>query len=1122
MIVCRDLTWSPCRLLCVPHATHRVTQLHVSGHIHSRCIEHESPPRHGRRQAWSWTQQPRGLALALQGTRLTELLCGCFAASRAAANYCTCSSGDQQRSMLNSFDQESFEQEDVVDASKPASKAATKRAKGEAKRAKAKAAEKEQGKPSTAPSGMFNSADQQDAFEQEGVGDKAVGKAKPKRVKLAESKKAKPTGKLREAQLARAGSSDSFEQEAGAVDTAGATTGVKDVVVHGLGRGEGTLQAEAALRQLFEEHGTIAQVLIRHRASAAEKERIASGETADQHLASLRAVAQQKFDEVDQDGSGQVDRRAMRLVMAGLGMHLNRAYIDEAIEKIGPDTDQKITFEEFFQWYRTQRQSVNASYAVISYKQSEGARACLQAYKAGTFPPALWVEPFDMKKAAGSHGKMVQIAMELQAVQQTFDGKPQGFKPSNIFSILEMDGRVGVLHDNLVPTPLKDFLMLSISPKHPWRMRWDIGVLVVVIWSSLTVPFAAAYMPDGQSGWADVLVDLIFYADICLNFFTGYDEGYQVIMEKKKIVNHYLTGWFMLDLVATVDWELVGSTFRGDSDEQMPMWVKMLAMIKVTRLLRASRLIDKITADWTTHSGLIDAIKFAVYVTVVAHLLACFFSLLPVLVANLPECDENKEMTAMVVACITSMGDPDACGDLNPSDGIGWHHFEQCRQMGWAQQQGNEAICIPKLCAEPEQGKPYEINYDLVGYEDLGNTCYEFSYGFMGVERLKTRIKDADGEWLVPWEMTPEQEADFLLRAWNTSYMQLPLTDPNYQKAPLCMSPWRRYIDALYWSLTTMTTIGYGDRGPKTELELTYTLFAEVFGLAFFALLLAQIDNVARVLSMKAQAIRDDKDGVLQFLKQRQLETTLVSDVVRYMNFRSNSLSGNAYIEDDLRFHHLSETLKRRIREAVYIPRLKRVCFFGLNDTVDPEEQMVESLFKGIDTDGSGFLDRDEILDLFTTLHIDLQGDDFQSCYDELDKEGNGEVSLAEFSWWWFLTKYGVPRISFGIRCPRLCLSSLCHIIEPRAVMPGERIVKQGEYGDNFIILQLGKLRVLRSGPQQWPGAQPGPNGSDPTEPERVTERDVIITPFDREPICGFSACLTKPQFEYVKRRTDM
>ena len=61
----------------------------------------------------------------------------------------------------------------------------------------------------------------------------------------------------------------------------------------------------------------------------------------------------------------------------------------------------------------------------------------------------------------------------------------------------------------------------------------------------------------------------------------------------------------------------------------------------------------------------------------------------------------------------------------------------------------------------------------------------------------------------------------------------------------------RLWLDAIYWSLTTMTTIGYGDRGPVSASEIAFVIFAEVFGLAFFALLLTQINNVVNVMALE-------------------------------------------------------------------------------------------------------------------------------------------------------------------------------------------------------------------------------------------------------------------------------
>ena len=73
-----------------------------------------------------------------------------------------------------------------------------------------------------------------------------------------------------------------------------------------------------------------------------------------------------------------------------------------------------------------------------------------------------------------------------------------------------------------------------------------------------------------------------------------------------------------------------------------------------------------------------------------------------------------------------------------------------------------------------------------------------------------------------------------------------------------------------------MTTIGYGDFGPKTEGEIFFVCVAEVFGLMFFALLLTQINMVNELMGMDTAEAKRQKDQVLQFLRSRNVEQELI------------------------------------------------------------------------------------------------------------------------------------------------------------------------------------------------------------------------------------------------------
>ena len=52
------------------------------------------------------------------------------------------------------------------------------------------------------------------------------------------------------------------------------------------------------------------------------------------------------------------------------------------------------------------------------------------------------------------------------------------------------------------------------------------------------------------------------------------------------------------------------------------------------------------------------------------------------------------------------------------------------------------------------------------------------------------------------------------------------------------------YLDALYWTGTTLTTVGYGDIIPTTDAEKVYSLLAMVAGLAFFGYLVGLLASI--------------------------------------------------------------------------------------------------------------------------------------------------------------------------------------------------------------------------------------------------------------------------------------
>lgn len=63
---------------------------------------------------------------------------------------------------------------------------------------------------------------------------------------------------------------------------------------------------------------------------------------------------------------------------------------------------------------------------------------------------------------------------------------------------------------------------------------------------------------------------------------------------------------------------------------------------------------------------------------------------------------------------------------------------------------------------------------------------------------------------------------------------------PNFRETSL----WIRYTSAMYWSITTMTTVGYGDLHAQNSMEMIFIIFYMLFNLGLTAYLIGNMTNL--------------------------------------------------------------------------------------------------------------------------------------------------------------------------------------------------------------------------------------------------------------------------------------
>ncbi|XP_044248745.1 potassium voltage-gated channel unc-103 isoform X2 [Drosophila takahashii] len=166
----------------------------------------------------------------------------------------------------------------------------------------------------------------------------------------------------------------------------------------------------------------------------------------------------------------------------------------------------------------------------------------------------------------------------------------------------------------------------------PFKAVWDWVILILVMYTAIFTPYVAAFLLGEQDYQRrnnkyinsdpiviiDLVVDVTFIVDILINFRTTFVNAQdEVVSHPGRIAVHYLSGWFLIDLVAAVPFDLllVGS----DTDETTTL-IGLLKTARLLRLVRVARKIDR----YSEYGAAVLILLMATFI-LIAHWLACIW-----------------------------------------------------------------------------------------------------------------------------------------------------------------------------------------------------------------------------------------------------------------------------------------------------------------------------------------------------------------------------------------------------------------------------------------------------------------------------------------------------------------
>ncbi|XP_029315411.1 voltage-gated inwardly rectifying potassium channel KCNH7 [Cottoperca gobio] len=173
------------------------------------------------------------------------------------------------------------------------------------------------------------------------------------------------------------------------------------------------------------------------------------------------------------------------------------------------------------------------------------------------------------------------------------------------------------------------FTILHYSP---FKAVWDWLILLLVIYTAILTPYSAAFLLNDQEeqkrrecGYScsplnvvDLMVDIMFIIDILINFRTTYvNVNEEVVSDPAKIAIHYFKGWFLIDMVAAIPFDLL--IFGSGSDETTTL-IGLLKTARLLRLVRVARKLDR----YSEYGAAVLMLLMCIF-ALIAHWLACIW-----------------------------------------------------------------------------------------------------------------------------------------------------------------------------------------------------------------------------------------------------------------------------------------------------------------------------------------------------------------------------------------------------------------------------------------------------------------------------------------------------------------
>ncbi|RZR88889.1 hypothetical protein BHM03_00016538 [Ensete ventricosum] len=143
---------------------------------------------------------------------------------------------------------------------------------------------------------------------------------------------------------------------------------------------------------------------------------------------------------------------------------------------------------------------------------------------------------------------------------------------------------------------------------------------------------------------------------------------------------------------------------------------------------------------------------------------------------------------------------------------------------------------------------------------------------------------------------------------------------PNFREDDL----WQRYVTAIYWSITTLTTTGYGDLHAENTREMLFDIFYMFFNLGLMAYLIGNMTNLVVQGTSRTKKFRDTIQNASEFASRNKLPKYIEEQMLSHicLRFKTEELKQQEILDD------LPKAIRSSIAEHLFLPIVQNIYLF--------------------------------------------------------------------------------------------------------------------------------------------------------------------------------------------------